>query len=73
MDLGDDEYESLPDTAGPVIHMVAGATAGMLEHTVMYPFDVVKVGSEKKRRKKRGKERKERKRKKEKLRQENWR
>ncbi|EGD78225.1 solute carrier protein [Salpingoeca rosetta] len=41
--MEDDEYESLPPTAGPAIHMVAGAAAGMLEHTAMYPFDVVKT------------------------------
>ncbi len=40
----DDEYESLPETAGPQIHMIAGATAGMLEHCVVFPFDTVKVG-----------------------------
>lgn len=40
---GDDEYESLPDSAGPAVHMVAGAMAGMLEHCVMFPFDTVKT------------------------------
>ncbi len=41
--MAEDEYESLPETAGPAVHMVAGATAGMLEHCVMFPFDTVKV------------------------------
>lgn len=40
----DSEYESLPEHAGPAIHMVAGASAGILEHCIMFPFDVVKVG-----------------------------
>ncbi len=41
--MDEDDYESLPDTAGPHIHMVAGGMAGMLEHCVMFPFDTVKV------------------------------
>eukprot|EP00050_Salpingoeca_kvevrii_P008419 m.302808 g.302808 ORF g.302808 m.302808 type:complete len:310 (-) comp15475_c0_seq1:345-1274(-) len=39
----EDDYESLPETAGPLTHMCAGALAGILEHTAMYPFDVVKT------------------------------
>lgn len=39
----EEDYEALPPTAGPLTHMVAGAMAGMLEHTAMYPFDVVKT------------------------------
>ncbi|KAM8973661.1 mitoferrin-1 [Pelodytes ibericus] len=39
----DDEYESLPDGASPITHMLAGAVAGVLEHTVMYPVDSVKT------------------------------
>ncbi len=42
----EDEYESLPPFVGWHVHMVAGASAGMLEHTVMFPFDTVKVCSE---------------------------
>ncbi|XP_068130831.1 mitoferrin-1 [Hyperolius riggenbachi] len=38
-----DEYESLPAGVSPVTHMVAGAVAGILEHTVMYPVDSVKT------------------------------
>lgn len=42
--MDESDYESLPESSGPLVHMAAGAAAGMLEHTVMYPFDVVKVG-----------------------------
>ena len=38
-----DEYESLPESCGPQIHMLAGAGAGIAEHCVMYPVDVVKT------------------------------
>ncbi|KAM4678256.1 mitoferrin-1 [Discoglossus pictus] len=38
-----DEYESLPESASPLTHMTAGAVAGILEHTVMYPVDSVKT------------------------------
>lgn len=39
----DGDYESLPPHASVVTHMTAGAVAGVLEHTVMYPVDSVKV------------------------------
>lgn len=38
-----DDYESLPDSLHPSIHMAAGALAGVSEHCVMYPVDVVKT------------------------------
>lgn len=38
-----DDYESLPESMHPAIHMAAGALAGIGEHCVMYPVDVVKV------------------------------
>ena len=38
-----DDYESLPESMHPAIHMGAGALAGIGEHCVMYPVDVVKV------------------------------
>jgi len=38
-----DDYESLPESMHPAIHMAAGALAGIGEHCVMYPIDVVKV------------------------------
>eukprot|EP00056_Hartaetosiga_gracilis_P006093 m.92970 g.92970 ORF g.92970 m.92970 type:complete len:312 (-) comp12375_c1_seq1:390-1325(-) len=38
-----DDYEALPQHASPYIHMLAGGAAGILEHTAMYPFDVVKT------------------------------
>lgn len=40
-----DDYESLPESMHPAVHMVAGALAGIGEHCVMYPVDVVKVNS----------------------------
>lgn len=40
---GDEDYESLPAHASLCTHMTAGAVAGVLEHTVMYPVDSVKV------------------------------
>ena len=41
--MEDADYESLPQSSPVVAHMVAGATAGILEHCVMYPVDCVKV------------------------------
>ncbi|XP_075580252.1 mitoferrin-1 isoform X1 [Pelecanus crispus] len=38
-----DEYESLPSGASLGTHMMAGAVAGIMEHTVMYPVDSVKT------------------------------
>ncbi|CAF1413175.1 unnamed protein product [Rotaria magnacalcarata] len=38
-----DDYESLPDSVHPAIHMAAGALAGIGEHCIMYPIDVVKT------------------------------
>jgi len=38
-----DDYESLPESMHPAIHMAAGALAGIGEHCVMYPVDVVKT------------------------------
>ncbi|GCB65532.1 mitoferrin-2 [Scyliorhinus torazame] len=40
---GEVEYESLPETASTSTHMIAGAVAGVLEHSVMYPIDCVKT------------------------------
>ncbi|XP_042561745.1 mitoferrin-1 [Clupea harengus] len=37
------EYECLPPHASLTTHMTAGAVAGILEHTVMYPVDSVKT------------------------------
>lgn len=37
-----DDYERLPST-GVAINMTAGASAGILEHCIMYPMDSVKV------------------------------
>ncbi|CAF1112817.1 unnamed protein product [Didymodactylos carnosus] len=38
-----DDYESLPETMHPTVHAAAGALAGIGEHCIMYPIDVVKV------------------------------
>ncbi|XP_073478315.1 mitoferrin-1 [Aquarana catesbeiana] len=38
-----EDYESLPPGVSPLTHMTAGAVAGILEHTVMYPVDSVKT------------------------------
>ncbi|NXN81032.1 MFRN1 protein, partial [Bombycilla garrulus] len=38
-----EEYESLPSGAALGTHMVAGAVAGIMEHTIMYPVDSVKT------------------------------
>ncbi|XP_077456105.1 mitoferrin-1 [Stigmatopora argus] len=40
---GDGDYESLPPHVSVTTHMTAGAVAGVLEHTVMYPVDSVKT------------------------------
>ncbi|XP_077572123.1 mitoferrin-1 [Stigmatopora nigra] len=42
-DHGDGDYESLPPHVSVTTHMTAGAVAGVLEHTVMYPVDSVKT------------------------------
>lgn len=42
-DGSDGDYESLPPHVSVATHMTAGAVAGILEHTVMYPVDSVKV------------------------------
>uniref|UniRef100_A0A3Q3VY59 Mitoferrin-1 n=1 Tax=Mola mola TaxID=94237 RepID=A0A3Q3VY59_MOLML len=39
----DSDYESLPPHVSMMTHMTAGAVAGILEHTVMYPVDSVKT------------------------------
>ena len=41
-----DDYESLPESTPLSITVVAGATAGMAEHCVMFPVDSVKVRKE---------------------------
>jgi len=40
----DFDYESLPTTSLR-IQLLAGALAGIAEHTAMYPFDAIKVRS----------------------------
>lgn len=41
--LDDNPYESLPSNVRAATHMMAGAAAGLLEHTIMYPIDCVKT------------------------------
>lgn len=45
-DAGSEDYENLPTSASLSTHMTAGAMAGILEHSVMYPVDSVKVRRE---------------------------
>ncbi|KAK7110898.1 mitoferrin-2-like isoform X2 [Littorina saxatilis] len=39
----DNPYESLPPSSTVTTHMLAGAAAGIMEHSVMYPVDCVKT------------------------------
>lgn len=39
----EDPYESLPSGGNTFIYMGAGAAAGILEHCIMYPIDVVRT------------------------------
>jgi solute carrier family 25 iron transporter 28/37 len=43
MDDDEDPYESLPGGRNTLVYMSAGAAAGILEHCVMYPIDVVRT------------------------------
>ena len=45
MDVDDVDYESLPSDTTLLTHLGAGAAAGILEHSIMYPFDCVKVSN----------------------------
>ncbi|KAA8908532.1 hypothetical protein TRICI_004750 [Trichomonascus ciferrii] len=38
-----DDYEALPENASLTASLVAGAFAGIMEHTVMYPVDAIKT------------------------------
>jgi len=38
-----DDYEGLPENTPATTHMLAGATAGITEHCIMYPVDCIKV------------------------------
>ncbi|XP_005355513.1 mitoferrin-1 isoform X2 [Microtus ochrogaster] len=42
-DAGSEDYENLPTSASVSTHMTAGAMAGILEHSLMYPLDSVKT------------------------------
>ena len=39
------DYEALPENSSLTSNLIAGALAGIGEHTVMYPVDSVKVCS----------------------------
>jgi solute carrier family 25 iron transporter 28/37 len=39
----EEEYESLPQNTSLSANLVAGACAGIMEHTVMYPVDAIKT------------------------------
>uniref|UniRef100_A0A0B6ZE89 Mitoferrin-1 n=1 Tax=Arion vulgaris TaxID=1028688 RepID=A0A0B6ZE89_9EUPU len=43
MDENDNPYETLGTTTSMSTHMFAGAAAGVMEHSVMYPVDCVKT------------------------------
>lgn len=43
MDDDEDLYESLPGGRNTIVYMSAGAAAGILEHCIMYPIDVVRT------------------------------
>ena len=43
MDTDCNRYECLPIKSTFSNHMLAGAVAGMMEHSVMYPVDCIKV------------------------------
>ena len=39
------DYETLPENSSLTANLIAGALAGIGEHTIMYPVDSVKVCS----------------------------
>ena len=41
--MEEDDYESLPPESTMGTHMLAGAAAGIMEHSIMYPVDCIKV------------------------------
>jgi len=41
--MEDDDYESLPPESTMSTHMLAGAAAGIMEHSIMYPVDCIKT------------------------------
>lgn len=43
MDDDEDPYESIPGSRNTLVYMSAGAAAGVLEHCIMYPVDVVRT------------------------------
>ncbi|ODQ82582.1 hypothetical protein BABINDRAFT_30649 [Babjeviella inositovora NRRL Y-12698] len=43
VEIGEIDYEALPENASLSAHLVAGALAGTMEHAVMYPVDSLKT------------------------------
>lgn len=41
--MSEDDYESLPSHASPSIVFIAGSLAGIMEHCIIYPVDVIKT------------------------------
>jgi solute carrier family 25 iron transporter 28/37 len=41
--MEEDDYESMPASSTMSTHMLAGAAAGVMEHSIMYPVDCVKT------------------------------
>lgn len=39
----EEPYEELPPGTSLYAHLAAGALAGIAEHTIMFPFDAIKV------------------------------
>lgn len=39
----DFDYEGLPETASTLTHIMAGAAAGIVEHSALYPIDLIKT------------------------------
>lgn len=42
--MTDDDYEAIPNSS-LVTNLMAGALAGITEHSIMYPIDSIKVKS----------------------------
>jgi hypothetical protein len=40
-----DDYEQLPGSVPVLVSLIAGASAGVMEHISMYPVDTIKVSS----------------------------
>ncbi len=43
LEITEHDYETLPENSSLTAHLIAGALAGIGEHTIMYPVDIIKV------------------------------